>query len=143
MQRRALALTGYCLGLMLCIGPTVAMAQAHITLAALGTGASEKYEIVGPTTEFAPNAPMIVCVWKASGVITGTPVRGVWIAEDVGQAAPPNYKIDEVTLHMPAFDEGKFTLTKPNNDWPVGKYRLEIYLGSDLAKTLPFTVKAK
>ncbi len=142
MKRRLFAMAGYCLALFLCIRPTVAMAQARITMAALGTDASENDEIVGPTTEFAPDAPKIVCVWKANGVIAGARVRGVWIAEDVGQGAPPNYKIQEGTLNTAA-DEGKFTLTKPNNGWPVGKYRLEIYLGNDLARTVPFTVKAK
>jgi len=30
-------------------------------------------------------------------------------------------------------DGGVFSLSKPTKGWPVGKYRLEIYVGDDLA----------
>ena len=40
-------------------------------------------------------------------------------------------------------NEGYFSLSKPNNGFPVGKYRLEIYMGNDLLKTIIFTVKPK
>ncbi len=143
MKRRVFALAGCCLGLFLCIWPTVAVGQARITTAVLGTGATDKDDIVNPASEFVPDAPKIYCAWTAEGVTAGTPVRGVWIAEDVGNVAPPNYKIDEATLNLPGVDKGTFTVSKPNTGWPVGKYRLDIYLGKDLAKTVPFTVKAK
>ncbi len=54
-----------------------------------------------------------------------------------------NYKLDEAVLNLPVFNQGSFTLSKPNRGWPPGKYRLEIYLGKDLVKTVPFTVRAK
>ncbi len=132
-----------CLGVCLCIWPEPAAGQARITKALLGTGATDKYEIVNPATEFLPDTPKIYCAWTAEGVKAGTPVRGVWIAEDVGNVAPANYKIDEATLNLPFVDKGTFSLSKPNNGFPVGKYRLEIYLGKDLVKTVRFTVKAK
>jgi hypothetical protein len=143
MRKEALGVVGFCLGLFLCAWPEIAAAQPRITKAVLGTGATAKYEIVNPTTEFAPDTPKIFCAWRAEGVKTGTPVRGVWIAEDVGKVAPPNYKVDETTLNLPFANEGTFALSKPNKGFPPGKYRLEIYLGKDLAKTLPFTVRAK
>jgi len=37
-------------------------------------------------------------------------------------------------------DGGAFSLSKPKG-WPVGKYRLEIYVGADLATTAKFTIK--
>jgi hypothetical protein len=125
--------------------PAIAAAQARISKAELGTGVTDKFEITGATTEFKPDIPRIYCSWKVEGAKAGTPVRGVWIAEDVGKVAPPNYKIDEVTFRPPvgAPDHGSFALNKPNIGFPVGKYRLEIYLGGTLAKTIPFTVKAK
>jgi len=72
-----------------------------------------------------------------------TQLRGVWIAEDVGKVAPPNYKIDEATRAVPFANEGSFSLSKPSDGFPPGKYRLEIYIGNDLMKTVPFTVKTK
>ena len=34
-----------------------------------------------------------------------------------------------------------FSLSKPTKGWPVGKYRLEIYVGADLTTTAKFTIK--
>lgn len=118
-------------------------AAVSITKAEMGTGETDKYEVVNPTTTFAPDTAKIFCVWKAVGIKAATALRGVWIAEDVGKAAPPNYKIDEATLHLPFANEGSFTLSKPNSGFPVGKYRLEIYVGTDLLKTVPFTIEAE
>jgi hypothetical protein len=123
--------------------PTLFAAAARITTAQTGTGKTDNYEIVNPSTEFAPNTPAIYCVWRAEGLKLGAAMRGVWIAEDVGKVAPPNYKIDEAAARTLIANQGYFWLSKPNNGFPVGKYRLEIYMGTDLLKTVPFTVKAK
>lgn len=131
------------LALLLGVAPASVAAEGTIVKAELGTGKTEKFEIVNPTTEFRPDTAEIVCVWKSEGVKTGTSVRGVWIAEDVGDVAPPNFKIDEATLASSTGTAGSFNLTRPNKGFPVGKYRVEIYLGKELAKTVPFTVKAR
>ena len=39
-------------------------------------------------------------------------------------------------------DGGVFSLSKPTKGWPVGKYRVEIYVNDKLADTVKFTVKA-
>jgi len=145
MNRRTITLAVICLGLLLCIWPGIADGQAHITKAVLGTGAIDNYEIINAASEFAPDTAKIHCAWKAEGLPEGASVRGVWIAEDVGPAAPKNFKIDEATFNPPTDGTavGTFALSKPNKGFPVGKYRLEIYPGKDLAKTVPFTVKAK
>lgn len=133
------------LGMLLCLQPAIAADQARISKAVLGTGATPTYEIINLATEFAPDTAKIYCAWKAEGVAAGTQVRGAWIAEDVGSVAPKNFKIDEATFISPTAGSamGAFALNKPNKGFPVGKYRLEIYLGQTLAKTVPFTVKAK
>jgi len=141
MKKSGLRITALWLSLMLSAWPASAAAEGRITKAVLGTGRTDKYEIVNPTTEFQPDTAQIVCVWKSEGVKPGTPVRGVWIAEDVGSVAPPNFKIDEASSAL--YVEGSFYLSKPNKGFPVGKYRLEIYLGKELAKIVAFTVKAK
>ena len=123
--------------------PAFPATSARITRAELGTGQTDKYEIVNPMIVFAADTIKIVCVWRAEGVKAGSQLRGAWIAEDVGKVAPPNYKIDEATLNVLIANQGSFSLSKPNAGFPVGKYRLEIYAGNDLIKTLSFTVKAK
>lgn len=123
-----------------------ASAEARITGARLGEDRIDRadgYEIVRETTEFRPDAPKIVCVFNVEGAGLGATFKGVWIAEDVGAQAPPNYKILEKMLRLPFVNSGSLTLTKPDRGWPQGSYRLEIYFGDKLAKTLKFTVKRR
>ena len=60
----------------------------------------------------------------------------------MGSAAPKNTTIDEaVTLTAASpTEKGSFSLSKPTNGWPVGKYRGEIYVNDKLAETLKFTI---
>jgi hypothetical protein len=131
------------LGMLFCAWLARAADRPRITKAVLGTGVTENYEIVNPASEFPPDVPKIYCAWKAEGVVAGTTFRGVFLAEDVGKVAAPNYKIDEATVSLDRDGAGSFILSKPDNNFPVGKYRLEIYIGDDLAKTVPFAIKAK
>ena len=120
-------------------------AEPRVTEAVLGLDKVDKpngYEIVKPGKVFRPDSPQIVCVFKVEGAGVGAKTRSVWIAEDVGKAAPPNYRIAEKSLTLPFLDRGAFSLSKPNNGFPVGSYRLEIYMGDKLAKTLKFSIEA-
>jgi uncharacterized RDD family membrane protein YckC len=111
----------------------------QLTRAELGTDHTADYDIIGPSNTFLVTQPTIVCVWQTQGVPTSeAPIRSVWIAEDVGNAAPPNTKIAEKSLA--GADVGDFTLSAPSGGWPAGKYRLEIYIGDALVKSLPYTV---
>ena len=70
-----------------------------------------------------------------------TKVKTVWTAVDVGDAAPANTKIDEAELTMDAAGNAHFTLSQPSSGtWPVGKYKVEIYLDDKLDRTLEYTV---
>jgi len=122
---------------------SVAHAEPRVTEAVLGHDRIQKpgsYEIVKPSTVFAPNTAKIVCVFRLEGAGIGMNINSVWIAEDVGRAAPPNYKIAEKSLRLPFMNSGSVYLSKPTKGFPVGSYRLEIYIGSKLAKTLKFNV---
>jgi hypothetical protein len=96
-----------------------------------------------PTTTFAADVPKLYTFFRTNGSKAGDSLRAVWIAEDVGEAAPKNTKIDESTLTADQDDfYGAFSLTKPTKGWPVGKYRVEIYVGDQLETTAKFTIKA-
>lgn len=95
-----------------------------------------------PTTVFAPDTANICAYFKAPGA-KGDAYHAVLIAEDVGTVAPPNTKILQVDMDVDATKPfGDATYSKPNAGWPVGKYRFELYLNSDLVTTIKFTVEA-
>jgi hypothetical protein len=68
-------------------------------------------------------------------------VRIAWIAEDVGEVAPPNFVVDQVerTIASPEFG-GRFTLSRPKDGWAAGKYRAELYLDDELRANVPVTI---
>ena len=96
-----------------------------------------------PSTTFASNTPKLYAIFKTEGAKTGDKIRGVLIAEDVGDVAPANTKVLETILDMEGDTEaGDFSFSKPTNGWPVGKYRVEIYVNDELATAAKFTIKA-
>ena len=82
---------------------------------------------------------------RAIGVMSTTAGLGtfvvVWIAEDVGDVAPPNYLIDSATVSLGPGADGSFTLSRPHRGWPLGKYRMELSVNGELAAVEPFVIQ--
>ncbi len=96
-----------------------------------------------PVTSFAADTPKVFAMFETDGIKNGDKVRGVLIAEDIGDVAPANTQVLEKTLTLDEdTDDGDFNFSKPTNGWPAGKYRVEIYVNDELAATAKFTVKA-
>jgi hypothetical protein len=93
------------------------------------------------TTSFSSDLPKIYARWQGNALPEKAIIRAVWIAEDVGAVAPPNYKIDEakVTANRAA-QFGTFTISRPNKGWPAGKYRAEFYVNDELSEQVEFTI---
>lgn len=97
-----------------------------------------------PTTTFTADVPQLMAFFLSTGSAKGDIVHGVWIAEDVGDAAPPDTEIDGATITCVKDDcSGSFTLTKPTKGWPVGSYRMEISWNDELATTAEFEISEK
>jgi len=97
-----------------------------------------------PTNHFSADTPKIYAFYLGEALKAGDKLRGVWIAEDVGTAAPKNTKIDEASIiAKSATDKGAFSLSKPDKGWPTGNYRIEIYVGEKLADTVKFKISSE
>ena len=97
-----------------------------------------------PTDTFTADVAKIHAFFIGEALKPGDKVRGVWIADDVGEAAPKGTKIDEATITAAtATDQSAFSLSKPTAGWPVGKYHVEILVNDKLAESVPFTIKDK
>ncbi|HEY1552964.1 MAG TPA: hypothetical protein VGG28_34275 [Kofleriaceae bacterium] len=105
-------------------------------------------QCVDPTDHFAVDAPVVHMMYKTADLPKAGDVYVIqWIAEDVGQAAPPNTVIG--TVNEPVTDLGfgvksyqvDSKLTKPTSGWPVGKYRVEVKLDGTLVTTAHFKVE--
>jgi hypothetical protein len=95
-----------------------------------------------PATTFSSDVPRIYAFWKGEALGLGDTIQSVWIAEDVGDASPKETKIleGEAKIYKPD-DDGSFSLSRPGGKvWPVGKYRVEIYINGGLANVAKFTI---
>jgi hypothetical protein len=95
-----------------------------------------------PTNQFTSDTPKLRAVWKGKRLQAGDQVDAIWLAEDVGKAAPKHSRITRftVTAYKPD-DDGAFVLERPRGGWPPGKYRLEAYLNGILMQRLDFSIE--
>lgn len=96
-----------------------------------------------PTDSFAADVPKLYAFFRTQGTKSGDKLRSVWIADDVGDAAPKNTKIDEATVALEKDNgNGAFSMSKPTKGWPVGEYHVDIYYGDNVATTVKFKINA-
>jgi hypothetical protein len=91
---------------------------------------------------FAPATPRIEGHWYSTYGQEGMKVRVTWIAVHV-EGAPDNTLIAETSATMTKGDwwEGNFHVSVPDSGrWPIGTYRVDLYLDDQLAKQLSFTI---
>jgi hypothetical protein len=67
-----------------------------------------------------------------------TEVEATWVAVDV-EGVDPETEIDSAALTS---GDGRLTFDLTNDDlWPVGRYRVDVYLNGDLERSLEFEVQ--
>jgi hypothetical protein len=67
--------------------------------------------------------------WEGRRLRTGAKVKAVWIAEDIGEDFPQDYKVDEASTTVETQNaRGAFTLARPEDGWAAGDYRVEFYI---------------
>lgn len=92
---------------------------------------------------FTPDTPAFYAVFVLADVPPDTPVKAVWFGENL-EGVPPETQIGEyeISLGGPK-NEGNFSLGRPANGWPVGTYRVELFIAGQPAHTARFRVEAR
>ncbi len=112
------------------------MGVAEVTLA---KGFSND-QAVNPATTFSPTDNPLHAVVKIENAVAGARVTGVWTVVDAG--GEENFEIGRKELSLEAGNTYTAHYTAElNQDWPVGKYKFEVYLNDKLEKTVEFSVK--
>ena len=90
------------------------------------------------TGVFGTTAPYIYLTGAINNAPQGTKVRADWIYTE----AEPDISIDSAVLTtVIANDSFSFNLSKPTNNWPVGKYEVKLYIDDKYSKSAYFEVK--
>ena len=99
-------------------------------------------EAVGDSrTEFITATPNIYARWRGRNLREKARIRCVWIAEEVEGVAPPDYTIDEASTTATASDShGVFKLSRPDDGWAPGIYRVEMYVNGALADSVKLKI---
>jgi hypothetical protein len=94
------------------------------------------------TSTFSADVPVIYVFWKGEGFQVGDAILCIWVAEDVGAGSREteirrgDYKVYKSS------EQGVFLLGRPaGRAWPLGKYRVELYINGAIAEIVKFTVK--
>lgn len=115
---------------------------ANITDAVMSKDVTgDNFDPVDPTTTFAPDQPTLHLVATVANAPSDTKVQASWVAVDIGDVADPNTVIDSAEVTLNDQDKAHFTLSTPSTGtWPVGKYKVDLYLDGKLTKTVEFSV---
>jgi hypothetical protein len=91
-------------------------------------------------TEFKSDVPAIFARWHGHDLPDQAQIRATFVAESVADVSA-DYGIDEITATSPKSDSGgTFTLTKPDEGWAPGNYRIEFFVNDKPATTLRFKI---
>jgi hypothetical protein len=81
------------------------------------------------STVFSSDTSQIYVRWQGQRLRKGARVKAVWIAENIGEDFPQDYKIDEASTTVEGPNaHGVFTLARPEAGWAIGDYRVEFYV---------------
>jgi hypothetical protein len=102
--------------------------------------ASDSRETMAERASFPPTQAKIYIFAMVADAPAGTPVKAVWIAEKC-EGVNPNTKFAESTTKFPGGATWiPYSYSKPNPQWAPGNYRVDLYLASELAATVKFSV---
>lgn len=118
---------------------TVSSGGMHVAGVTLAKG-YDNDSAVNPTTTFRPIDNPIHAVVTIENATAGSRVTGVWSLVDAG--GEQNLEIGRKELSLEAGNTYTAHYTAElTQDWPMGKYKFEVYLNDKLEKTVEFTVQ--
>lgn len=91
------------------------------------------------TNVFSPDDPSFYCFFSLKNAPDSTVVRGTWTLVQA-EGYESNSFIDEGEITS-GDAELYFTLDRGESLWPVGQYKLDIYIDNNLVQTLNFEVQ--
>jgi hypothetical protein len=113
----------------------ISFSTANITNARLTSDKDGAKEV----TSFAPADQYFYCYFKLNNAPDDTVVKGTWTLVSA-DGYSDNSEIDsaEVTGSDNTY---YFSLSRSTDAWPVGKYKIDLYINGNLVQTIDFEVK--
>jgi len=108
---------------------------ANITNAHMATDESDATQ----TTVYSPSTPTFFCFYDLNNAPDDTVVKGVWTLVSA-EGFEANSEIDSAEI-TGSDDSYFFSLDRAEEAWPVGQYKIELYINNNLVETVEFQVQ--
>jgi hypothetical protein len=108
---------------------------ANITNAHMSVDESDSQS----TTVYAPDASSFYCYFDLNNAPDDTVVKGVWTLVSA-EGYDPNQEIDSAEI-TGGDNNYYFSLGGGTDLWPIGQYKIDLYLNDELVQTVNFEVK--
>jgi hypothetical protein len=115
---------------------------ASISEATMALGVDSYAKPINPTNQFYTDTPTIYCSAKYSNAPADTEINSIWVYQQ-GELGLTNCEIGSYAMTVEGTGYLYFYMDRPNNGWPLGEYKLVLYLDGEQAASLPFTIQAK
>jgi hypothetical protein len=107
-----------------------AIVTAHGQEMVMGPARSFQIVPIKPSETFSTDVPEIFVVFQLHQHDSEFKVYGRWIVEK-GEGASPNHLLGTDAMILTTEDEsGYVSLTRPPSGWPVGDYKVQIFIGT-------------
>jgi hypothetical protein len=94
-----------------------------------------------PMTTFSSNTSEIYARWQGQRLRKGAKVKAMWVAENIGEDFPQDYKVDEASAVAESpTAHGAFALARPEDGWALGDYRVEFYVDDVLVDAVKLKI---
>ena len=91
------------------------------------------------TTMYSPSDKTFYCFFDLNNAPDSTVVKGAWTAVSA-QGVDANYAIDSAEI-TGSDNTYYFKLDRSTDAWPVGKYKIDLYIDGKLVQTVEFEVQ--
>lgn len=108
---------------------------ANITNAHMATDESDTTQ----TTVYSPDTPTFYCFYDLNNAPDDTVVKGVWTLVSA-EGYEANSVIDSAEI-TGSDDSYYFSLDRAAESWPVGQYKIDLYINGNLVETVEFQVQ--
>ncbi|HEU0294349.1 MAG TPA: hypothetical protein VFR47_16540 [Anaerolineales bacterium] len=108
---------------------------ANITNAHMATDESDSTQ----TTVYSPDTQTFYCFYDLNNAPDDTVVRGAWTLVSA-EGYDANSEIDSAEI-TGSDDTYYFSLDRAADVWPVGQYKIDLYINDKLAETVEFQVQ--
>lgn len=133
----AVVLVAVLIILLIIGGGSCSITSARLTETAMASEVdADTQQAVSKTDEFSPDAPVIYATALLNNAPEDTLITAKWryVTEDI-DIASVDLESTETSQYI------SFSLSAPDNGFPVGDYEVELYIDGTLEETLKFTVK--